>query len=285
MDILSKSTSSVANSIDATLADQTRIERIRHLEFLAENDGTILLSAECDDLVTATNLSSPALCRIREAQDKSIPEPVMEAQAVRRKVAGLRTYVDTLALIASSQSETDILAGYQALQAATGDLAKATESKGIAEFAKRMADRRASVSTITRFAVENLRMRMLRKLVTQYDGAVSQVVAEARAILFKLNVDPKYTSLYAKMKEASDAVKQADAKDDKAAFVQSALALEKAQKEFTDYVPSSIYAKLSDIAFAHSALKGRLSRNASPEEVLKFIEAIKAVADSLNALN
>lgn len=281
MKILSESVSDVEKDLNKNLKTQSEADLRARTRFNSQNNVLVALSPECRELGMASGDIALSSCRITETLPGGVTAPVYPSEALKRKISGLKAYVDTLVLLSSSDSEEAIVAAVAELEKASGSLAKTTEADGLVSFAKTLSDQKDTIAGTTRFAVSNLRRRKLHSIATEYDPDVQQVIKETRAILFKNNVDPEYQRLYTALSQAETRMKEATLSGNPSQIETATYNLRSAYAKFVKYAPKSIYVKVSSIGQAHHALVNRLKANPSQEEVLEFLKSIKAVADTL----
>lgn len=301
--------SEAANAIDKSVrtasfnarlkANQETVRQYR-LDVSARDQHLVAISDGCRDLRARREGASTPSCVIEtivpvSRKTPSIEPPPVNAIDVDRKLQGISSYLGALSALANATTETDIQNAYAAAIGSFQALADEAAASEIAALVKSLNENKETFDAAVTFAVQNQRARRLKSVVLSQNGAFQTVVRETEAKLIALAVDLDYVQAldglidtdeqtlfaYGAVKLANDAGDMAALATAEAAYRAQLDALYAAERRFTAARDASVYGKLSALRVSHAALAERLSRPASVDETLTFLDSIKAIADTL----
>ena len=281
MGVLSRSVGDVEASLAKSLGPRAAREHQARIREIARADGFFGLSPECAELMQAGPDVSVRDCAFETVVPEGKAVSTYEAEAVTRKMRGLKTYAGALAVIASSQSEDEILAAFDGVKAGAGKLAEVAEVPTLGNVASGLERQSGPIARAVRFSVGRLKVRALREITADYDADVQQLVREMRAVLLSIGHDPTYRTLHLRMTAANERLQDALLSGHADETARRALVAEDAHAAFVAHADGSDYAKLSAIARAHGALTKRLAGTAPRAEAEEFFAAIRALSDKL----
>lgn len=282
--------------IDASVTKLLKSKVAAELDLLpaeaAKNGEQWSLSEDCNAVgTTASFVSSPSNdekiianlsdCKIEKVVKASAIIKQSDAQVAKRKIAGLTEYISALTALASANSETEIIQGVVALSSSVGKLNAEVSSKSFSNFVRKLKKNEDKISSSVKFTIENLRAQRMRKVVIEMQEPFRQTVKDVKSFLYALEINIEFKEARADLKIAKDEAEDAGANnnihDREIAFRN----LQKKHKAFLRIGSQSIYIKLDYLEQSHSLLADRLSKNPSIEEILNFLESLKALTDTL----
>ncbi len=277
--LLNDATVATGSRVNSLASDDPEGERQAHLAnaVAAEPSEPWTFPDGCEPVPLAND--EPGTCKLdRGAAWKA---PVL-ADSIRRKMSVIASYVDALSSMASAKDDATLLAAYSAAVASIGGLADAADVAALQETVKALKDREKAVGAVATFLLAQRRAQLLRKTVLRSQADFDQVAQEIiDALMNKTSEDEllgdQKLSLQTLLAEARDARAQND-------LVAYRDALDRADRlygQFMDARGRSVFASLAGLAATHRALRSRLQRPATLQEIQVFTQALADLRKSL----
>ena len=277
-----------AESVAQTRADSAAViaaalpgEHEAEIAEAANNGDAWYLSDGCTSMSRLTTTEAAGACDIVRDRFDSSPRPVGPATAAGRKLAILDDYVQALNQLANAQSDAAVTTAWAAALGSVSDLAAAAGSNGLGAFAAKLDAARPKTDPAVSFAIRSLRYAKLRSVVTQSDDAVFEVTRAIQLELRDLGADPEFTRLAADMDAANAAALALDSTTPKLQYAAALAELERSHAAFVAYYDKSIYVRVGRIGTAHRALARALRSPGSAENVVTYLEELKALATAI----
>lgn len=289
---LNKSMNSINASIIEAIQPALKNEIQDIPKLAAENNEVWFLSESCiaygtqeigaaitkDDKAVIAKLSD---CKITKEVSAESEITISGARVVQRKIGVLTEYVSSISALASADSDQEILQALAAFVVAVEDLNNEVSSGGLSDFVRELKENQEKISGTAKFVIENLRAQQLFETVNNSKATFSRITHEIRTNLRSMDIEPEFFIALEGLEQAEsrslESVNLADLTEREAAMRN----LQVKHEAFLEIANGSIYTKLNLLELVHTALADRLSRSPDIEEILKFIESLKALADTL----
>ncbi len=275
------SMTNVSSVVSKEIKGDLEIEQANLPRLAAVNNDTWTTSEACDLLRSPRSEVKLSDCKITKVRLNDSAFPVGKAEAVNRKINGLKDYISALNLLASAQTEEGIVIALAAFESSADKLNKSVNSTDLNQFVKELGEKKAQAEAAIRFSVKNFRARAMKKTVLKSQQNVLDIISETKALLIKLDVDPTYFRLQRELSDADDSASLATLNGSVTEKETAFRDLEIKYASFIGYAKKSIYTKLDLVAQSHTALAGRLKTKPSIDEIIQFVESLKSLSSSL----
>ncbi|MCR8547241.1 hypothetical protein M4578_05340 [Salipiger sp. P9] len=268
------------SAIEPKLAPGLEADRQAEISAAAANRDIWTLGNDCsNELATGVFLPS-ATCTLEKIRVGDRAPVIGEATALKRKLTVLSAYLGSLEALSDATLESDLNAAYATAVASFSDLSKAAELEDLTTFlAERQANAEKSGAVVSA-AVSALRYKRMRSVVLASDEDVRQIVRESVLHALNLGVDPKLPGAVADLRAADQAVLLADSSDT-AAYRAAMVALENKHSAFMTYYRGTLTYRLTLVAELHGKLAAALRSHGSAEDVVAYLESLRALSDLL----
>jgi hypothetical protein len=206
------------------------------------------------------------------------PPPNLPAD-LARKMDVLGDYVGALGILASAESEDELFAALAVARTSLGELGEAASSETLTELSEDLTKNKEAIEGVGRAAFDALRYSRLKSVVTESDGAVGELAVEIQKAIYALNLDPVFKAKAERLTTANQAV--AISRGQGAPYVQAVAELEAAQGDFVASYDRTLIGRVGLVAQAHRGLAQALRNPNSPEDVVTYLEALRALADTI----
>ena len=277
--LLNEATVATGNRVTTLASDDPEGERQAHLaNAVAANPSEPWTFPDgCEAVPQADD--DPGTCKLdRGAAWKA---PVL-ADSIRRKMSVIASYVDALSSMANATDDATLLAAYSAAVASIGGLADAADVAALQETVKALKDQEKAIGNVATFLLAQRRAQLLRRTVMRSQADFDQVVQEIiEALMNKTNEDESLGDQKVSLQTILAEARDARARQDVPAYQDALDRSDRLYGQFMDARGRSIFASLAGLAATHRALRSRLQRPATLQEIQVFTQALADLRQSL----
>lgn len=273
--------SETSEAIEPNLKPRLEQDRQQEISAAARAGDSWFLSNDCNFTVAGENTVLPSsACNVMKVKVGEREPVIGQATALNRRLNTLKAYVTALGLLMDATLEEEVVSAYSAALAAFGDLGEAGEIDSLLEFIADRQDDKEKEETVISAAIAQLRYNRMRSVVLASEQDFATVAREAQLDIQILNLEPEFASRAEKLRRANDAALIADTGNTEA-YRAALVSLETEHAAFMEYFEGTHIYAIGLVSQAHTSLAEVLRRPGSAEDVLSYLESLKALADKL----
>lgn len=273
--------SETSKAIEPKLKPGLEQDRQNEITAAARAGDTWFLSDDCNFTVAGDNTVLPSsACRVMKVRVGERTPAIGRATALNRRLSTLKTYVSALGLLMDASLEEEVVSAYSAALAAFGNLGEAGDIDSLLEFIADRQDDEEKQKAVISAAIAQLRYNRMRTVVLASERDFATVAREAQLDIQLLGLEPEVASRAEALRRANEAVLIADT-DNTAAYRAALVSLETEHAAFMKYFEGTHIYAIGLVSQTHTRLAEALRRPGSAEDVLSYLESLKALADKL----